>query len=52
VNPSIYTIQDFLERLRAGNHFLRSIEKGKKVFLIGGEEQVEACLRKMHPELV
>ena len=39
VNPSIYTIQDFRERLRAENHFLRSLEKSKKVFLIGEEDE-------------
>lgn len=35
VNPTIYTMDDLQERLRAGNHFLQSLEKSKKVFLIG-----------------
>jgi predicted nucleotidyltransferase len=44
VNPTIYTLEDFRQRLGAGNHFLRSLEKSKKVFLIGGEDEFrEAC---------
>jgi predicted nucleotidyltransferase len=39
VNPTIYTLKDFRQQLRAGNHFLRSLEKSKKVFLIGGDDE-------------
>jgi uncharacterized protein len=38
VNPTIYTPEDFEQKLRAGNHFLRSLQNSKKVFLIGGED--------------
>jgi predicted nucleotidyltransferase len=37
VNPTIYSLQDLRGRLHAGNHFLRSLGKSKKVFLIGDE---------------
>jgi uncharacterized protein len=39
VNPTIYSTQELWQRLRAGNHFLRSLEKSKKVFLIGEEDE-------------
>lgn len=38
VNPTIYSLEGLRERLQAENHFLRSLEKSKKVFLIGGED--------------
>jgi predicted nucleotidyltransferase len=37
VNPTIYSLQELKERIRAGNHFLRSLATNKKVFLIGDE---------------
>ena len=39
VNPTIYTIEDLKARLRSGNHFLQSLKKSKKVFLIGDEDE-------------
>ena len=38
VNPTIYSLQDLKKRIRSGNHFLRSLENTKKVFLIGDED--------------
>jgi len=43
VNPTVYSGQEFKRRLQAGNHFLNSVLNGKKVFLIGTEDE----LRKM-----
>ena len=39
VNPTIYSLRDLKERMRSGNHFLRSLENSKKVFLIGEENE-------------
>lgn len=39
VNPTIYSIDDLKTRLRSGNHFLQSLKKSKKVFLIGDEDE-------------
>ncbi len=38
VNPTIYTLKDLKLRLNSGNHFLRSLEGSRKVFLIGEED--------------
>jgi len=39
VNPTIYSLEDVRARLREGNHFLQSLQKSKKVFLIGDEDE-------------
>ncbi len=39
VHPTIYSLQDLKERIHSGNHFLRSLENSKKVFLIGDENE-------------
>jgi predicted nucleotidyltransferase len=38
VNPTIYSLVELRQRLGSGNHFLRSLETSKKVFLIGNED--------------
>jgi len=39
VNPTIYSREDLKARLRSGNHFLQSLKKSKKVFLIGDDDE-------------
>jgi predicted nucleotidyltransferase len=39
VNPTIYSRKDLKSRLQRGNHFLQSLMKSKKVFLIGDENE-------------
>ncbi len=43
VNPTVYSAHEFKGKLQAGNHFLNAVLNGKKVFLIGNEDE----LRKM-----
>lgn len=43
MNPTVYSISEFRSKLAGGNHFLRSVIGGKKVFLFGDEDE----LRKM-----
>jgi len=35
INPTLYSDNDFKTKIDSGNHFLRSVTQGKKVFLIG-----------------
>jgi predicted nucleotidyltransferase len=37
INPTLYSVSDFKTRIKSGNHFLRSVMQGEKVFLIGEE---------------
>ncbi len=43
VNPTVYSPVEFKSKLATGNHFLNSVVRGKKIFLIGDEGE----LRKM-----
>lgn len=48
IHPAIYTLEDFCGRLRAGNHFLRSLQGRKKVYLIGDEDGFAgACANRL-----
>ncbi|HEX4604609.1 MAG TPA: nucleotidyltransferase domain-containing protein [Candidatus Angelobacter sp.] len=43
VNPTVYSVEEFKQKLRDGNHFLNVVVEGPKVFLLGNEDE----LRKM-----
>lgn len=40
-NPVIYTPDEFQERLKKRNHFITEVIKGKKIFLIGNENDIK-----------
>lgn len=40
VNPTVYSIHEFKNKLEDGNHFLNAVLDGKKVFLIGNEYEL------------
>ena len=40
VNPSVYPPDEFRAKLAARNHFLGSVLKGEKIFLIGDEREL------------
>jgi len=40
VNPSVYPTEEFQRRLREGNHFLATVVREPKVFLIGEEHDL------------
>ena len=40
VNPTVYSIHEFKKKLKEGNHFLNAVLDGKKVFLIGNEDEL------------
>ena len=39
VKPTVYTLQEFREKLAAKNHFLSTVAKEKKLFVIGDEHE-------------
>ncbi|MEI9979947.1 MAG: nucleotidyltransferase domain-containing protein [Edaphobacter sp.] len=43
INPTVYSLKEFKTKIKDGNHFLTSVLHGKKVLLIGEEDE----LRKM-----
>jgi predicted nucleotidyltransferase len=46
INPNVYSLKEFKSRLKSGNHFVRSVVRGDKVFLKGSEDE----LRKLGGE--
>lgn len=40
INPTNYGIREFKAKLAAGNHFLTSVLRGEKLFLIGTEDDL------------
>ncbi len=43
INPTVYSLKEFKAKIKNGNHFLTSVLHGKKMLLIGDEDE----LRKM-----
>jgi uncharacterized protein len=43
INPTVYSVAEFKSKLASGNHFVTSVVRGEKIFLIGDEDE----LRKM-----
>ena len=41
INPSVYPVNEFIKKTAAGHHFLKTVQKGPKVFLIGDENEFE-----------
>ena len=46
VNPSVYTARDFAAKLKAKNHFLRTLMGSEKVYLIGDEDELGRLAKK------
>ena len=46
INPTIFPLSEFRSKLEAGNHFLRSIMKEKKLFLIGSDHELAKLAAK------
>jgi len=40
INPTVYSLAEFKSKLAAGNHFLSSVLKGQKVFVLGDEDEL------------
>ncbi len=40
VNPTVYSTSEFKSKLATGNHFLNSVIRGSKEFLIGNEDEL------------
>jgi predicted nucleotidyltransferase len=44
VNPSAYTPEEFISKLKAGNHFLQAVLKEKMVFILGQGDELAATI--------
>jgi len=46
VNPSVYSLSDFRAKLAAKQHFLGSVMKEKKIFLVGDARELARLVKK------
>lgn len=46
VNPTVYSSEEFLAKLSAGHHFLASVMKKEKIFLIGDQRELEKLVEQ------
>lgn len=46
INPTIYAPPEFAAKIRGGHHFLRSVLKREKIFLIGDDGELERLAEK------
>jgi len=46
VNPTVYREEEFCRKLAAGHHFLSSVVRGPKIFLIGDETELTGLAQK------
>lgn len=44
VNPTVYSLNEFHEKARTGDHFLTAVLKGTKEFVKGGEHELETIV--------
>jgi len=40
INPTVYSLTEFKAKLANGNHFLNSVVRGEKIFLIGDQREL------------
>ena len=46
INPTVFPKKEFQLKLAAGNHFLESLMKSPRIFLIGDERELEGLAKK------
>jgi len=46
LSPSVYLTEDFCRKLAQGNHFLKTVLKGPKLFIIGDKSELEGLAKK------
>ncbi len=46
INPTVFPVSEFRSKLAAGNHFLRSVMKEKRLFVLGTENELAKLASK------
>jgi uncharacterized protein len=41
INPVVYPVAEFRQKIKSGHHFLKSVLAGEKIFLIGTEDELK-----------
>ena len=46
INPSVFPVSEFKSKLASGNHFLKSVMKDKKIFVLGSQSELAKLVAK------
>jgi uncharacterized protein len=46
INPTVFPVSEFRSKFAAGNHFLRSVMAGQRVFVLGSEDELAKLVAK------
>ena len=46
INPTVYALTEFREKVISGHHFLNTVMKGNKIFLSGEERELKRMVKK------
>lgn len=46
INPVVYAVQEFREKVMTDHHFVNSVLEGQKIFLIGDEDELNRISRR------
>jgi predicted nucleotidyltransferase len=46
VNPSIYAPEEFAEKMRSGHHFLKTVMRNEKLFILGDHDDLAAATER------
>jgi predicted nucleotidyltransferase len=46
INPSVYTPEEFVRKVKGGHHFLQAVLKGKTVFILGQGNELAKAIGK------
>ena len=46
INPAVFPVSEFRSKLKAGNHFLRSVMREKRLFVVGNENELAKLAAK------
>ncbi len=45
VNPTVFSLEEFVKNLAQKNHFLRTVMRGEKIMLLGSQDELESIVR-------
>lgn len=46
INPTVYPVREFKTKVKSENHFLQSVVDDEKIFVAGGENELEKIIRQ------
>lgn len=46
INPAVYPPAEFKKKAKVGQHFIKAVLRGKKIFLLGDEDELAALAEK------